>query len=310
MNLVSNLSICLHPMQNKKPKLIVIGGPTAIGKTKAAIGLAQRLNTEIISADSRQIYKQLSIGVGRPSDEELNSVKHHLIGNIDITQHYHAADFEQDALHILDTLYQEKEVAIVCGGTGLYIQTLCDGIDEMPEIRPEIREDLNQRFQEEGITFLQELIKEKDSELLLSIDIHNHKRLIRAAEIIIQTGLPFSSFRKSKKSERNFEPVFFCLYNERDIIRQNISDRVHQMFENGWIAECEQLLPYRNLKALQTVGYKEIFDHMDGKYSLEDTKQLIVTHTYQYAKRQMTWFKKDNRYQWIIHPDELYYNLK
>lgn len=274
-----------------------------------AIELAQNLDTEIISADSRQIYKELKIGVGRPTLEDLSSVKHHLIGEVDISQHYHAADFERDALKILENIYLQKDTAIVCGGTGLYIQTLCDGIDEMPDIDISIRTSLNNRFEEEGIHFLQEFILEKDPELAAVIDMNNHKRLIRASEIIIQTGLPFSFFRKNNKSERFFEPTFFCLYNERDIIRKNIEIRVHQMFEEGWIEECQNLLPYKNLKALQTVGYKEIFEYIDGKNNLGDTIDLIITHTYQYAKRQLTWFKKDKRYEWITSINDLNYRL-
>lgn len=296
-------------MLNRKPQLIVIGGPTAIGKTKMAIEVAQNLNTEIISADSRQIYKQLKIGVGRPSDEELLTVQHHLIGGIDISRHYHAADFEKDALQILENIYRQKDTAVVCGGTGLYIQTLCDGIDEMPDIDISLRTSLNNRFQEEGIQFLQELIREKDPDLVAVVDMNNHKRLIRAAEVILQTGQPFSFFRKNNKSERFFEPAFFCLYNERDIIRKNIEIRVRKMFEDGWIEECRTLLPYRHLKALQTVGYKEIFEYFDGKNNLNDTIQLIIVHTCQYARRQLTWFKKDKRYEWITSINDLNYRL-
>lgn len=297
-------------MPNDRPKVIVIGGPTAIGKTKMAIELAEKIQTEIISADSRQIYRQLKIGVGRPSDDELNRVKHHLIGTVDIQQHYHAADFERDALEILDQIFQKNNTAIVCGGTGLYIQTLADGIDEMPDVDPALRNQLNQRFEEEGIGFLQELIREKDPDLVAQVDMNNHKRLIRAAEIILQTGQPFSMLRKKNIKERPFDMQFFCLYNDREVIRKNIEKRVHQMFEDGWVEECENLYESRNLKALQTVGYKEIFQHIDGQETLENTKNLIITHTYQYAKRQLTWFKRDTRYQWILSSDELYYNLK
>ncbi len=297
-------------MQNDQNRLIVIGGPTAIGKTKIAIEIAKKLNTEIISADSRQIYSQLNIGVGRPSDEELNTVKHHLIGTIDITQHYHTADFERDALAVLEHLYLTKRDAIVCGGTGLYIKTLCDGIDDMPEIQPEIRNRLNEQFKLNGINFLQEFIKEKDPDLIAQIDINNHIRLIRAVEMMIQTGQPFSSFRKGTKANRNFSSKMFCLYDERDIIRKNIETRVHQMIENGWLDECTQLLHYRNLKALQTVGYKEIFNYLDGNMSLDETIQWIIIHTQQYAKRQLVWFRKDERYIWVKSTEEILQHLK
>ena len=286
-------------MLSAKPLLIVIAGPTAIGKTATAISLAQKLNTEIISADSRQVYREMEIGVGRPSKAELNAVKHHLIAEISIHQHYHAVDFEKDALKILNHIYSENKTAIVCGGTGLYIKTLCDGLDDMPEIDKNIRKQLNQRFEKEGIGFLQEFIKKHDVELVAYIDMMNHKRLIRAMELILQTGQPYSSFRKKKKVERAFEPILFCLYDDREKIRTNIAKRVGDMLENGWIEECKNLYEYRSLKALQTVGYKEIFDFLDGKFSLEETKELIITHTYQYAKRQLTWFKKDKRYVWV-----------
>lgn len=286
-------------MSENKPLLVVVAGPTAIGKTRTAISLAQKFDTEILSADSRQVYKELKIGVGRPSATELQTVRHHLIANVSIHQHYHAVDFEKDALQILKELFQVKNTAIVCGGTGLYIKTLCDGMDDMPEIDMMIRENLNQRFENEGISFLQEFIKKNDPDLLGHIDMMNHKRLIRATEIMMQTGQTYSSFRKKKEVERPFTALLFCLYNEREIIRENIEKRVEQMFADGWLEECENLFEYRHLKALQTVGYKEIFDYIDEKESLNKTKELIITHTYQYAKRQLTWFKKDKRYIWV-----------
>lgn len=292
-------------MPTKTPQLIVIGGPTAIGKTSLAIELAQKLQTEIISADSRQIYKQLNIGVGRPSKDELSQVKHHLIANIDIQQHYHTADFERDALKILEDIYTEKEVAVVCGGTGLYIQTLVDGIDNMPEIQIEIRQQLNKRFEEEGILFLQEFIQKNDPELLSSIDINNPKRLIRAVEVMQQTQEKYSSFRKGVAVKRNFDSHLFCLYDEREIIKSNIEKRVLKMLQDGWVEECQSLLHFKHLKALQTVGYREIFDYLDGKYNYQEMVQATTIHTQQYAKRQLTWFKRDKRYQWVKNIEEL-----
>ncbi len=297
-------------MHNKQKKLVVIGGPTAIGKTKIAIQLASFLNTEIISADSRQIYRQLKIGVGRPSVQELKTVRHHLIGSMDITQHYHAADFEKDALKILDDIYLTKNIAIVCGGTGLYIQALCDGLDDVPKTDMSIRAELNHRFDAEGILFLQNFIREKDPVLFQTIDLQNHKRLIRAAEVIIQTGKPFSYFRKGQKSKRNFTPVFFCLYADKKTIRTNIEKRVHQMIEDGWIQECLAIEKYKDLKALQTVGYKEIFRYLDGNIGYDEMTELIITRTYQYAKRQLTWFRRDERYQWVTNLEEIKNSLE
>ncbi|MCO5233691.1 MAG: tRNA (adenosine(37)-N6)-dimethylallyltransferase MiaA [Chitinophagales bacterium] len=297
-------------MQNNLPKLIIIGGPTAIGKTSLAIELAQKFNTEIISADSRQIYKQLNIGVGRPSPIELSQIKHHLIACIDIHQHYHTADFERDALQILDNLYLKKDVAIVCGGTGLYIQTLCDGIDNMPTIQPEIRHKLNQQYEKEGIEFLQEYIRKNDPETLAFIDINNPKRLIRAVEVMQQTQEKYSSFRKGLSIQRNFEPIFFCLFDEREMIRKNIEARVLKMLQEGWVEECISLLPYRHFKALQTLGYREIFDYLDQKITYQEMVHTITLHTQQYAKRQLTWFRRDKRYHWVKNIEEIYKLIK
>lgn len=297
-------------MTPTRPQLIVIGGPTAIGKTRTAIELAKTIDTEIISADSRQIYRQLKIGVGRPSEQELQAVKHHLIAQVDIEQHYHAGDFERDALSILQEIYKNKSQAIVCGGTGLYIQALCDGMDNMPEINPEIREELNNKFESEGIGFLQEFVRENDPALVEQMDMNNHKRLIRAVEIFMQTGQPYSSFRKGRRVERYFDTQYFCLYNDRDKIRANIEKRVLQMMEDGWIDECKNLVQHRHLKALQTVGYKEIFQHLDEHLTYDETVELIITRTYQYAKRQLTWFRRDERYIWVKNLDEIKQKLK
>jgi len=295
---------------NPDCQLIVIGGPTAVGKTALAIALAQELDTEIVSADSRQIYRQLNIGVGRPSPEELAAVPHHLIGYADIHQHYHAADFEQDALRVLDEIYSRQNTAILCGGTGLYIQTLCDGIDDIPSADPVIRQQLEERFLSEGIGFLQDFVREKDPDLVPVIDMQNPKRLIRAVEVCLQTGERYSSFRKGKKATRNFSPRFFCLHTERAQLYGNIRKRVLQMLQDGWVEEARELLPYQTLKALHTVGYRELFDYLEGKVSYQDTIELIVTHTCQYARRQLTWFRRDPRFHWVTSLEEVRNSLK
>lgn len=292
-------------MEEDAKKLIVVGGPTGVGKTALAIELAQHFTAEIISADSRQVYQQLKIGVGRPSDTELNSVKHHLIGHVDIEQHYNAADFESDALQCLKEIFSKNQTAILCGGTGLYIQTLCDGMDALPAADLELRAQLEAQFHSEGIAFLQEYIQTHDPELMSSIDMQNHKRLIRAVEIMMISGEAYSSLKKGRKTTREFQPVFFCLSMNRDVLKQRINKRVDQMIEEGWLEEAKTLFDKRHLKSMQTVGYRELFDFIEGKSSWESTVELIKTHTWQYARRQLTWFRRDERYTWVESKDEI-----
>jgi tRNA dimethylallyltransferase len=290
---------------SNKPLLFVIGGPTGVGKTAAAIELAQKINAEIVSADSRQVYQQMSIGTGWPSEEELATVPHHLLGHVDIHQHYNASEFERDALMCLKDIWARSKHAIVCGGTGLYIQTLCDGMDEMPPADMSIRNELEERFLKEGIGFLQDFIKIHDPVLIPQIDMQNQKRLIRAVEVIMVSGMPYSSFRKGSRVERDFEPMYFCLNLPREELYARIRQRVLKMIENGWEEEARLLYPERHLKALHTVGYRELFDYFDGETDLATAIDLIQTHTCQYARRQLTWFRRDSRYVWVSSADEL-----
>jgi tRNA dimethylallyltransferase len=291
-------------MGNKRP-LIVIGGPTGVGKTAAAIEIALKLDAEILSADSRQVYQQMSIGTGRPSQEELATVPHHLLGHVDIHRHYNASDFERDALLSLEDIWSRSKHAIVCGGTGLYIQTLCDGMDEMPPADMNIRNELEERFLKEGIGFLQDFITLHDPDVIPQIDMQNQKRLIRAVEVIMVSGMPYSSFRKGGRVERDFEPMYFCLNLPREELYARIRQRVLKMVEDGWEAEARLLYPERHLKALHTVGYRELFDYFDGKTDLATAIDLIQTHTCQYARRQLTWFRRDSRYVWVSSADGL-----
>lgn len=290
-------------MSPENKKLIIIAGPTGIGKTALSIELALQYQTEIVSADSRQVYRQMNIGVGKPSEKEMKKVPHHLVGHVDLHDHYHAADFERDALGCLEKIYHQHHTAILCGGTGLYIQTLCDGMDEVPPADMALRHQLEERVMAEGIAFLQAFVREKDPELAATMDMQNPKRLIRAAEVITVSGRTYTSFRQGRKVERTFEPIFICLDMERDALYERIRQRVDAMLAAGWLEEAENLRAFRHLKALQTVGYRELFDFLDGKADWSSTVELIKTHTCQYARRQLTWFRRDKRYVWLKNED-------
>jgi tRNA dimethylallyltransferase len=279
--------------------LIVIAGPTAAGKTQTAIALAQRFETEIISADSRQIFKELNIGVARPSEEELQRVKHHFIAHKSIHEHVSAGTFEQETLALLAQLFQEKDVVILCGGTGFYINAVLYGFDEMPEIDPKIRENLNAIFQKKGIILLQKKLQELDPETFQTIDIMNPQRIIRALEICIGTGKKYSSFKNKKQVARDFIPIKIGLNLPKEQLYANINNRVDSMMRNGFLDEVKSVYNYKNINALQTVGYKELFDYLDHKIGLEEAVELIKLHTRQYAKRQMTFFNKNKDYQWF-----------
>lgn len=279
--------------------LIIIAGPTAVGKTKVAIELAKYFDTEIISADSRQIYQELNIGVARPSVAELEQVKHHFIANKSIKEYVSAGNFEKEVLDILENLYQTKNIAILCGGTGFYINAVLNGFDEIPEIDQAVRQQLNEDFKENGIVFLQEKLKNLDPETYQKIDIFNTQRVIRALEICIGTGLTFSSFKDKKQNKRNFIPIKIGLNLPKEMLHHNINKRVDEMMENGFLEEAKNLIPFKNFNALQTVGYKEFFDYFEEKTSLQEAINLIKLHTRQYAKRQMTFFNRHQDYTWF-----------
>lgn len=282
-----------------KKKLVVLIGPTAVGKTALSIELANFLNTEIVSADSRQFYKELNIGVATPSLEELSMAKHNLIGHISIQQKYNISDFEQDALKELERIFQENDYAVLTGGSGLYVNALCYGVDNMPDVKPEIREELNEIFTTQGIVPLQEELKLKDPEYWEIVDKQNHIRLIRALEVCRQTGKTFTSFRSGEKKQRDFEIIKIGLERSRENLLDRIYQRVDIMIKDGLIEEAKGVYPYRNLQALQTVGYRELFEYFDGKVDLPTAIENIKINTRQYAKRQMTWFKKDKSTLWL-----------
>ncbi len=286
-------------------ELIVISGPTAVGKTSLAINLAKEINTEIISADSRQFYKELNIGVARPSQKELNSIKHHFIGHISIQDNYNAGEYEAEAIEKINSLFQKYDKLVITGGSGMYIDAITKGMDNLPNVDKSIREELNELFKDNGITPLQEELMEKDIEYYNIVDKQNHIRLIRALEIIRQTGKTFTSFRTNPKKERDFKIKKFVLIRDREELIQRINQRVDIMVEEGLIEEARELYPFRDLNALNTVGYKELFKYFDNKISLEEAIEEIKINTRKYAKRQVTWFRKDKDYTWLSADKEI-----
>lgn len=288
---------------------IIICGPTASGKTAAAIHLARKYNTEIISVDSRQCFRELKIGVARPSEKELNEVKHHFIATHSIFDNVNAATFESYALSVAEHLFQKHRVIVMAGGTGLYIKAFCEGLDAIPEIDPEIRDRIIAAYEEYGLLWLQDEVRQKDPDFFEIGEIHNPQRMMRALEVKESTGQSIISFRKNKKIKRNFNIVKIGMELEKEILHQHIHKRVDAMIENGLVNEVKSLVKYRELNALQTVGYNEIFKYLDGQYELQEAIEEIKKNTRQYAKRQMTWFKKDNEINWLKPNEIINYTL-
>ncbi|MBQ9255230.1 MAG: tRNA (adenosine(37)-N6)-dimethylallyltransferase MiaA [Bacteroidales bacterium] len=279
--------------------LYIIAGPTASGKTSFAIELAQKLNTEIVSADSRQIFQQLNIGVARPTIEELNKVKHHLIGVWSIFDKYNVSVYENQADEIINQLFQNKDNVVLCGGSGLYINAVINGIDDMPVCDEQIRLQIQNLLETKGLSHLQELLKEKDPEYYAMADIQNPRRVSRALEVCLQSGKPYSIFRNQKKKKKNFRVRFIGLERDREELIFRIDKRVDEMIDLGLEQEAVELYPHKELQALNTVGYKEFFEYFDNKISKQQAIELIKIHTRQYAKRQMTWFRKEKDIEWI-----------
>ena len=284
--------------------LLVLLGPTASGKTDLAIRIAQWFGTEIISADSRQFFRELSIGTAKPSQKQLSAVKHHFIGQISIQEDYNISRFEADVLELLEKLFQVHDVVVMCGGSGLYIDAVCNGLDEQPAHDPELRAQLNKAFKTEGITYLQQELQKLDPEYYWQVDLANPHRLIRALEVCKLTGKPFSEFRKGIKKERPFRIVKIGIDLTKEELHKRIHDRTDEMIRLGLIDEVRANLSNRHLNALNTVGYKEIFDYLDGNLTLEEAVEKIKINTRHFAKRQMTWFRKDKEIIWI-NPDGL-----
>jgi tRNA dimethylallyltransferase len=283
--------------------VIIIAGPTAVGKTALGIEAAQYFQTEIISADSRQCYKELSIGVARPSPEELAAVPHHFIASHSIEEKVTAATFEQYALEKAATLFQKHDVVVMVGGTGLYIKAFCEGLDEVPEVPEEVRAEIIYNYQQQGLAWLQQEVQSRDPRFYAVGEIQNPHRLMRALEVVTATGQSILDFRTGVKKQRPFDIIKIALDLPREQLHHHINTRVDKMIEQGLVDEVRAVVPYRNHTALQTVGYKEIFSYLDGEISLSEATELIKRNTRQYAKRQLTWFRKDSAYNWIT-PDK------
>ncbi len=291
-------------MLPEKKELIVIAGPTAVGKTDFAIDLATHLKTEIISADSRQVYKELSIGTAKPDASQLEKVKHHLVGHLSIHDYYNVAKFERDVLLLLDKLFVKHDQVVMVGGSGLYIDAVCNGIDELPDVDESLRNELNTLYKCEGIEAIQQKLKLLDPEYYEIIDQSNPKRLIRALEVCLATGKKYSQLRTNTRKERNFKIQQMVLNLDRPILFERINKRVDIMMEEGLLDEVKSVFEFRNLNALNTVGYKEFFEYFLGKLTLEQAITNIKTNSRRYAKRQLTWFRKNPNYKWFS-PNEL-----
>lgn len=286
-------------MQANRKKLVVVLGPTAIGKTALAIDIAKHLNTEIVSSDSRQFYKELNIGVARPSVDELKIVKHHLIANLSVEDYYNVSMYEQDALKCLDTIFVTKDIAVCVGGSGLYIDALCRGIADLPDPNPELRKKLREDYEKGGIEEIRFQLKFSDPEYYNEVDLANPIRILRALEVCYMTGKPFSVVRKQAQKQRPFDIIKIGMCMERELLNNRINKRVDVMVNMGLLHEVETVCLYRNYTALNTVGYKEIFEYMDGNVTLQQAIENIKTNTRRYAKRQMTWFRRYDDINWI-----------
>jgi tRNA dimethylallyltransferase len=286
-------------MAANRKTMIVIAGPTAVGKTPVAIELARHFKTEIISADSRQCFKELNIAVAKPSPEQLRQVKHHFINTHSVKDEVNAKVFEEYALGATQKIFSVHDIAMMVGGTGLYIKTFCEGIDEVPVIDTEIRNVIVTNYNNGGIEWLREQVQQNDAEFFLTGEIQNPQRMMRALEVKMSTGRSILSFQSREKKKRDFAIIKIGLQLPKEQLHHNINTRVDEMIGKGLVQEVKGLQPFKHFNALQTVGYSEIFDYLDGKFSLDEAINAIKTNTRQYAKRQMTWFRKDKEIKWF-----------
>jgi len=285
--------------QSKNKYLVIILGPTASGKTDAAIQIAEIFKTEIISADSRQLYKELNIGTAVPDQDQLKKIRHHFVQTISVQDYYNASKFENDVLYMLDRLFIEKDIVVMAGGSGMYINAVCYGIDDLPSMDPEVRENLAHRIKNEGIENLRLELKEIDPEYYSKVDLKNPNRILKALEIYYMTGSPYSSFLSGQKKERFFKIIKIGLNPYREELYRRIDRRVDEMITKGLVDEVRSLYGIKDCNALNTVGYKEIFDYLDGKQTLDQAISLIKRNTRRYARRQLTWFRKDKTIRWF-----------
>lgn len=283
----------------KDKYLVVIAGPTASGKTATAIKVAKALGTEIISADSRQFYKELPIGTAAPTPEEQAEVPHHMIHNLNVEDKYDVADYEQDVLDLLKKLFVNHDTVVLTGGSGLFIDAVCKGLDSIPDISEDVRNKVDELYKKGGLIALQNEIERLDPEYYNIVDKYNPRRLQRAVEVCYQTGLTYTSFRKNTVKQRDFKIVKVALLWERNELISRINLRVENMVKDGLLEEAKSMYSKRHLNSLNTVGYKELFEYFDGKVSLNEAIENIKINTRQYAKRQMTWLRKNNDYKWF-----------
>lgn len=285
-------------LSKQQPTLLVIAGPTATGKTEAAIRVAQHFSTEIISADSRQIYKEMRIGTARPSPEQLIAVQHHFIASQSIAAGYSAGQFEADALALLIKLFEKHQVVVATGGTGLYLKVLCEGLDMLPEVPEALKLALREKYDSGGMEWLRKEVARLDPDYFETVDQANPNRLLRALEVCLASGKPFSSFRKKQAANRPFRCIHVALDLPREVLYQRINQRVDDMIAAGLVEEARALVPYRHLPAADTVGYRELFRYFDGEWTLDEAIARIKQHTRHYARRQFTWFRNQGHFTW------------
>lgn len=283
-------------------RLVVVAGPTAVGKTACGIELAKHFRSEIISADSRQIYRETSIGTAVPSPRELELVKHHFIHSTSLSDPYNASRYEDEVIVLLAALFKKHNTVFLIGGSGLYIDAVCHGIDLIPSPDPVIRKELRKQFEAEGLGPLLARLKEVDPVTFGVVDRKNHMRVLKALEVSLQTGKPYSSFLKRTRKERSFRIIRTALNMDREALYGRINARVDSMMEAGLLDEARKVIPYRGVSAMKTVGYRELFSHLDGKISLNEATDLIKRNTRKFARKQITWFRKEDRYTWF-HPE-------
>lgn len=288
----------LSALSPEKNTLLVIAGPTAVGKTSVSIAVARHFGCSIISADSRQFFSELKIGTAAPTTEQLALVKHHFVGNLSLTDDYNVSRYEQEVLSLLPVLFQENRLVVLTGGSGLYIKAVCEGIDELPDADPAIRAALFRKSEEEGLPVLRAMLRKSDPDYYSIVDLANPNRIIRALEVCLTAGKPYSGYRKQEPAKRNFRIIKIGLDLPREQLHLNINTRVDQMIAEGLEQEVRSLYPLRQLNSLNTVGYKELFDYIEGKCSLQEAIDKIKTNTRRYARRQLTWFHKDKEIHW------------
>ncbi len=284
--------------------LLVVLGPTGVGKTSLCLELAERYDTPIINADSRQIFKEIPIGTAAPTQEQQQRVRHYFVGNHHIDDYYNASMFENDVIDLLEVIFKDKDKVIMSGGSMMYIDAVCNGIDDIPSVDDSVRKRLQQKYEEEGLEILIKELETLDPNYALIVDKKNYKRVIHALEICLSTGNTYTSFRKNIKKERTFNIVKIGLTRKREELYERIDKRVDKMFEYGLLEEAKSVYPRKELNSLNTVGYKELFDYLDGKISLEEAIFKIKCNTHKYCRKQLTWFKRDQDIHWFS-PDDI-----